>query len=169
MRRNTYVMSTPEKTKKATQESQAVAAKSSKSAKDRRAELKRHQQRQQQILLGVGAVILLVVVILAIFISSRPPEATITDDVKASFSKIPSSMTGTTLEGFPFLGAANAPVVLEEFASFACPICLQFHENYINNLTDKITAGHLKIVVIPLTNIDFNTVPATKAALCASQ
>lgn len=167
-------MSTPEKTKKSTQESQAAQKggtlpKSSKSAKDRRAEQKRRQQRNQQVLLGIGAGILLIVVVLAIFISTRPPEATITDAVKAQFGKVPADMTGTTKEGFPRLGADNAPVTLEEFASFACPVCQQFHTQYIENLTDKISAGQFKVVVIPLTQIDYNTEPATKAAICAAQ
>jgi protein-disulfide isomerase len=76
---------------------------------------------------------------------------------------------GYTEQGFPRLGSADAPVVVEEFASFACPHCRDFDENQLPDLLDEIAAGDVQFVLIPMRNIGSGAEIAAKAALCAGE
>src|SRR5579859_6071241 len=138
-------------------------------AKQRRALQRQQQQRQQQIILGILAVVFLLAVIAIVVLATRPPETTITTDLTHYQDLEAANLQGTTSDGFPYLGAANAPVMMEEFASSACPFCLRFHQDMGNNLLDEFKAGRGKFIFIPLTNIDYDTTPAASAALCAGQ
>ncbi len=140
------------------------------SAKERRALHVRQQQRQQQIILGVLAVVLLIGVIAFVVISLQPPEATIPDGVQTRYADFESQkLMGVTSEGYPFLGAATAPVTIEQFGSFSCPHCLEYHDQVFVNILDEIKAGRAKFVFIPEPSYGgFNSEPATRAALCAA-
>ncbi len=139
------------------------------SAKQRRALQRQRQQRQQQIILAILAVVFLLAVIAVIVLTTLPPDTTITTDLTHYQDFEAANLQGTTSDGFPYLGPANAPVNMEEFASFACPFCLKFHQDMGNNLLDEFKAGRAKLVFIPLINIDYDTTPAASAALCAGQ
>jgi protein-disulfide isomerase len=68
------------------------------------------------------------------------------------------------------LGAADAPVILFEFADYQCPFCRRFHENSFPELKAKyIDTGKVRYVVrdMPLTFHD-NAMPAAIATRCAS-
>src|SRR5579859_2253335 len=148
---------------------EASTAGAKMSAKQRRALQRQQQQRQQQLILGIVAVVFLLAVIAVVVLATRPPDTSITTDLTHYKDFEAASLQGTTSDGFPYLGAANAPVTMEEFASFACPFCLRFHQEMGNNLLDEFKAGRGKFIFIPLTNIDYDTTPAASAALCAGQ
>src|SRR2546423_15297380 len=102
-------MVTTEKVKK-THPNQPPSAKMS--VKERRAREAARRQRQQQILLTVVAVVLLVGVIAAVFLSTRPAEAVIPDDTATRYLDFAKNkMIGVTPDGYPYIGAENAPSV----------------------------------------------------------
>jgi protein-disulfide isomerase len=76
---------------------------------------------------------------------------------------------GITDEGFPRLGRPDAAVIVEEFSSFACPHCRTFHEEQFRDLLDKIAAGRVQFVYIPVTHIGRGAKNAAKGALCAGE
>src|SRR5258706_12054591 len=109
--------------------------------KQRQAARRQQAQRQQQMILGVLAVVLLAGVILMVFLSTRPVEAIIPDTALTRYKDFASSnLVGTTQDGFPYMGAANAPVLIEEIASFSCPFCKAYHDNTTVNILDEIKA-----------------------------
>src|SRR5205823_10962062 len=113
----------------------------------------------------------LVGVIAMVFVSTRPAEAFIPEDTPTRYKDLAAKQyIGTTPEGFPYLGAADAPSVMEEFSNFACPHCLDYHGQTFLNLLDKIQAGQLKFVYIPIVvTLGCNPEVETRVALCAAQ
>ncbi len=158
-------MATSDKAKK----SSTVSAK--QSAKERRAMQEKRRQQQQQILLAVVAGVLLIGVIVVVFVSTRPVEASIPAEAKTRYQDLAAQkMMGVTPDGYPYIGVDNAPVTMEEVASFSCSVCLDFHSSTFLNLLDEIKAGRLKFVLIPVTTTgEFNPDGATRGALCAAQ
>jgi protein-disulfide isomerase len=139
--------------------------------KQRHAARRQAAQRQQQMILGVVAVVFLVGVLLVVFLSTRPVEAVIPDSALTRYQDFANNnLVGTTPEGFPYIGAANAPVLIEEIASFSCPFCKLYHDNTTINLLDLIKAGRVKYVYIPITSIgEFQVQTLTEASVCAAQ
>jgi protein-disulfide isomerase len=76
---------------------------------------------------------------------------------------------GTTEAGFPRLGSPDAPVVVEEFSSYACPHCRTFHEEEFPDLLDEIEAGTVQFVYIPVTHIGYGAKNAAQGAMCAAE
>src|SRR5438067_1286531 len=122
---------------KVTKKSPQVSAK--QSARERRLMQEQRRQRQQQILLAVAAGVLLLGVLLVVFVSTRPVEASIPAEAKTRYQAFADQkLTGVTQDGYPYLGAENAPVTMEEISSFACPVCLNYHDATFVNLLDEI-------------------------------
>jgi protein-disulfide isomerase len=151
----------------------AVTASEKKSIKARREAERRRRQQQQALLFTVGGIVLLAVVVIAIVVSNRPADAAIPDNVASVFSEIaakPGYMTGRTADGYYFIGAENAPVTIEEFSSFSCSACLNYHASTFKNLLDKIRDGQLKFVYIPVTTTgEYISDGQTRGALCAGE
>lgn len=76
---------------------------------------------------------------------------------------------GTTSEGFPRLGSADAPVLVEEFSSYACSHCQDFHDSRMPALLDSIAAGQVQFVLIPVASVGSGADDAARAALCAGE
>jgi protein-disulfide isomerase len=76
---------------------------------------------------------------------------------------------GFTEQGFARLGSADAPVVVEELASYACPHCRDFHLERFPAMLDEIAAGQVQFVMIPVPHIGPGAKDAAEAALCAGQ
>jgi protein-disulfide isomerase len=76
---------------------------------------------------------------------------------------------GYTDQGFPRLGRADAPTVVEEFSSFACPYCRAFHDEHFVKLLSAIAAGKVQFVFIPISTIGWGAESAAKGALCAGE
>jgi len=162
-------MATSNKVKKTTASTPSVSQK--QSIKERRAAQQKRQQEQQRLILGIVAVALLVGVILVVFVSTRPVEAAIPPETVSRYKPFADAkLMGTTPEGFPYLGAADAPVLMEEVSNYACPHCATYHSETFVRLLDKIQAGNVKFVYVPLAvTLAFDPTAATKGALCASE
>ena len=67
------------------------------------------------------------------------------------------------------MGSPDAPIVVEEFSSYACPHCRDFHETIFPSLLDKIAAGQVQFVLMPVPQIGWGARSAAKAAYCAGE
>lgn len=78
---------------------------------------------------------------------------------------------GQTEEGFPSLGSPDAPVTIHEISSFDCPACKSFHDNALPTILERVAAGDVQFVYVPI----FGTggIPsgdvAARASLCAAE
>lgn len=83
------------------------------------------------------------------------------------YADLPQSRTSS---GFPVLGSPDAPVVLEDFSSFACPFCQNYHESVFAALLEYVRAGDLRIIYVPIWSSGPlpNSLNANHAALCAA-
>jgi protein-disulfide isomerase len=141
------------------------------SAKERRAAVARQRQRNQQILLGIGALVLLGGVLLVIYLNNRPVEAVVAPDSANRYQEFTQQkLMGTTADGYPFLGAETAPVVVEAFESFSCPACKSYHETMFANMIDLFKAGKAKWVHVPIvTTGSYDPTGQARGAICAMQ
>ncbi len=96
----------------------------------------------------------------------RPLDAPIPEGAGAQYAGLEQ---GVTAQGFPRLGSPDAPVLVEDFSSFACPHCREFHEGQFVALLDAIAAGEVQFVLVPVPHIGWGAREAAKAALCAGE
>jgi len=129
-----------------------------------RAEAQR-QKKQRQIVLAVGAVVAVAVVVGVVLIAVSgggsaelvQPEP-LRDDIE----------TGVTAEGHPYRGSADAPVTIEEYSDYNCPVCGEFNLGTANAIDDQLLAdGQVKYVVRPYA-LWQESLPIVEAAVCAS-
>lgn len=140
---------------------------SAKAAKIRREEREKQRRRQQQQYIVIGLVVAAVLVVGLFIISSRPADAPIPEGVTEKYDGFE---IGTTSENFPRLGAADAPVQIEEFSSFSCPGCKSFHDEVFPAILERVRAGHVAFTYVPmLTGSIENAEGAARAALCAGE
>lgn len=111
-----------------------------------------------------GLIPLGVVLAILIYYQVAPLEAPIPAGAGAAIASLPS---GITAQGFPRLGRADAPVLVEEFSSYACPHCLDFHKERFPRLLGAIAGGHVQIVFIPVPHIGPGAKTAAAALFCA--
>ncbi|MFW5748931.1 MAG: thioredoxin domain-containing protein [Chloroflexota bacterium] len=89
--------------------------------------------------------------------------------VDALYEGIPQSQTD---EGFFALGPDDAPVTVEEFASFSCSGCQIYHEATVDYLAEQAREGSVQLIYyVHFTgSIDRDSVEdANRAAFCAGQ
>jgi len=103
--------------------------------------------------------LLLVVMILGISQSIIIAQ-TDTGDIPQSFSE----------DGFPMFGDPDAPVEVIQISSYSCPPCASFTIETFPLLLDRIRAGEIRYVVIPVWNIGEtgDAFAATSGAFCAA-
>ena len=140
-----------------------------KASRTREARQRRQKQRRQNrwMILLLAIVIVAVVAVAMVVVSNQPVEAHIPpglteryDDVSRSFS----------VEGYPQLGDLNAPVTLEEYASFACPGCEALHSDSFDAILDRVRGGQVLFTYVPMqTGSIPNAQGAARAALCAGR
>ncbi len=78
---------------------------------------------------------------------------------------------GFTEDGYPFKGAPDAPVVIEEFSSYQCPYCARYvQETYPHVVANYVETGKVKYVFrdYPLEGQRQSQL-AAEAALCAGE
>ncbi|GAB4413973.1 MAG: hypothetical protein Kow00106_08960 [Anaerolineae bacterium] len=114
----------------------------------------------------VAGLLLIVIGAGALYYLLRPLDAPIPADAGSHYQSLEK---GFTEQGFPRLGRADAPVVVEEFSSYACPHCREFHEGRFVTLLDAIAAGQVQFVFIPMPDIGWGAGDAAKGALCAGE
>ena len=140
-----------------------------KRSRTREARQRRRKQRQQnKRLLALAAIVVLAVVAIAVFVvSNQPVEAFMPEDLSLRYADIQRSYSP---DGYPRLGDPDAPVTLEEYASFACPGCETLHRNSLDALLERVRDGQVLFTYVPLqTGSVPNAAGAARAALCAGQ
>jgi hypothetical protein len=134
--------------------------------RQRKAERDLARKRQQQIMLLVGIVVLAVVGLLVGILSTQAP--TQAPVISADGESAYTSLTpGTSAEGMPQLGAANAPMTIYDYSSFGCSHCMNFHNEQFQQLKTDITAGDVRFVYVPVSNAFSLT--ASGAGFCAEE
>ena len=81
-------------------------------------------------------------------------------DIQQSFSE----------EGFPMFGDPDAPVEVIQLSSYSCPPCASFTIETFPLLLDRIRAGEIRYVFVPIWNIGGmgDGFGATAGAFCAA-
>jgi len=84
------------------------------------------------------------------------------------YADIPFSISD---EGYPILGNTDAPIMIQDFSSFACPFCRMFHREVFIDLIDFFRDGDVVFTYIPIytTGSLPYSLEANVAALCASE
>lgn len=140
-----------------------------KSSRTREARQRRQKQRRQnkRVLALMGIVVVAVVAIAVVIVSNQPVEAHIPAELSARYEDIARSYSP---EGYPRLGETDAPVTVEEYASFACPGCEAFHSDSFDAVLERVRAGQVLFTYVPLQTGSVSNAPgASRAALCAGQ
>lgn len=140
-----------------------------KKSRTREARQRRQKQRRknQRLLLLVFIVAVAVVGLAVFVVSNQPVEAYIADDLSVRYEGIERS---NSPKGYPRLGNADAPVTMEEYASFACPGCESFHSDSFDAVLERVRQGQVLFTYVPLNTGSIPNAPgASRAALCAGQ
>jgi protein-disulfide isomerase len=136
--------------------------------KKRRQEIRqksRAKTRQQMIIIGVLLLVGVIAVVGATTYLGR--QVSLPEGITEAYTGLEQ---GFTAEGYPQLGLATAPIVVEDFSSFACPHCETLHENQIKSLLDSVEAGHVRIVFKPVISIGGDYAEdGARAAMCAGE
>jgi len=135
---------------------------------ERRKQRAQEQRRQRQITLAVVVAVIAVVGFILFLLARQPAEANISAETIERYAGIPQS---TTTEGYPLLGNPDAPVKVKEYSSFDCPNCRNFYEEIAPTLVDRVLAGEIAFIYVPLygTGGIQNGQSAARAALCAGE
>ena len=135
-----------------------------RAARERR---QKEQRRSRRSLWVVGIVVVAVVVLAFVVVSMQPTEAYIQEDVSAKYDGLQRSVS---TEGYPRLGDPDAPVTVDEYASFSCPGCEAFHSSSLDAILDRVRTGQILFTYVPLqTGSIPNAEGSARAALCAGQ
>lgn len=140
-----------------------------KASRTREARQRRQKQRRQNrwTILLLAIVIVAVVAVAMVVVSNQPVEAHIPADLTERYDKVSRSFS---VEGYPQLGDLNAPVTLEEYASFACPGCEALHSDSFDAVLDRVRGGQVLFTYVPMqTGSIPNAQGAARAALCAGR
>lgn len=79
---------------------------------------------------------------------------------------------GLTADGHPYMGAASAPVTLEEWSDYQCPFCRRHFQRTLPELVERyVRPGQVKIVFrdFPIDSLHPASGTAHAAALCAGK
>ncbi len=115
----------------------------------------------------IGAVVALVLGLGAfLYYQLSPLEAPIPPNAGALYADLPQSVTE---DGFSRLGKPDAPILIEEFSSYACPHCRDFHETIFPEIVDEIANGDVQFVLIPVPKIGAGAGDAARAFFCARE
>jgi protein-disulfide isomerase len=89
----------------------------------------------------------------------------------AALARYEGLETTRSQDGYPVLGDPSAPVQVAVYTSFDCPACRIFHEEYQDDLIERVRAGDVALILVPLygTGSIANGQGAARAALCAAE
>lgn len=128
--------------------------KGTKTAQDRRARLEAAQRQQaaarrkRTLVLSAVAAVVVVAAVVGIVLG-------VTQGSKASKGGTPTAATGPS-GGIVVAGKADAPVTLDLYEDFACPVCKAFEGTAGQTIQQAIDAGTVKEVFHPLTFVSEN-------------
>jgi protein-disulfide isomerase len=124
------------------------------------------RRRQRQIawaVAGVVAVAAIVVVILIAISGNQAAEPVTVDPLRDDLE------TGVTDQGYPFRGAADAPVTIVEYSDYNCPVCGEFNLTTASAIDDELLLdGEVNFQVVPFALWD-GSIPVVEAAVCATE
>ena len=140
-----------------------------KTSRTREARQRRQQQRRRNkrglVLLAIAIVAVVAVAIL--IVSNQPVDVFIPPDLQDRYEGIARSFS---TDGYPQLGDQDAPVTVDEFASFACPGCEALHSDSFDAILERVRSGQILFSYVPLqTGSIPNASGAARAALCAGK
>lgn len=143
-------------------------AKAKKSRTRQARQRRQKQRRQNRRLLLVAAVVIVAVLAAAVLIvSNQPVEVFVPQGLENRYKDMPRSLS---VDGYPQLGSQDAPVTVEEYASFSCPGCQAFHSEALDDILERVRRGQVLFTYVPLqTGSVPNASGAARAALCAGQ
>jgi protein-disulfide isomerase len=137
---------------------------SSASRRKRRARRQQRRARAWQWGLVVGVVVIAGAVGIAVQASRSK-----TENAKVVVPKAAMGPQGSVIEG-----KASAPVLLEEYGDFQCPVCKEFHDVMNATIQRLVAAGTIRFAFHPLNVIDSHSSGSTEsvrsaaASLCAN-
>ncbi len=121
----------------------------------------RQARRRNWTIAGLVAVVALVVLALFALTGSDEIKLTETEPLRDDVEM------GLTEEGYPYRGAADAPVTIVEFSDYKCSHCRDFALEAAPVIDDEFVAsGQVKYVVQPFALWE-SSVPIVEAAACA--
>lgn len=143
-------------------------AKAKKSRTRQARQRRQKQRRQNRRLLLVAAVVIVAVLAAAVLVvSNQPVDALVPPGLENRYKDMPRSLS---LDGYPQLGSQDAPVTVEEYASFSCPGCQAFHSEAFDDILERVRRGQVLFTYVPLQTGSVPNAPgAARAALCAGQ
>ncbi|HEX6346480.1 DsbA family protein [Umezawaea sp.] len=123
------------------------------------------------VIAGVVVVAVLAAVVVGAVIFSGKEEAAQTRGtgipvVSAGLSGVPAVLEERT--GTVVLGKAGAPVVVDVYEDFLCPICGTFEEQYDEQIDEALTSGKIKVRYHVVNLLDAQSKPAGYSLLSAS-
>ncbi len=138
-------------------------SKAAERRQERQAEKRKQRLTSLALILIAAAILLLVLIVLA----TRPADAPIPDGTLTRYEDISQSRTD---DGYARLGDHEAPVVVELYSSPACPSCKVFHDEAMDELIERVKAGGIQLIFVPLTTGSItNASGATRAMICATE
>lgn len=130
------------------------------------AQLARAGWRRPPLWVVIIVVATLLALAAAAYLLLRPLEGPVPDGVEVHYAGLER---GYTEQGFARLGSPDAPTLIEDFSSYACPHCRTFHVEQFEDLLDEIAAGQVQFVMIPIPHIGSGARNAARGALCAGE
>lgn len=115
---------------------------------------------------GVAIVVVLAVVVgIGLWLQNRnkPADLPVAIPVATAGPEYPVAAQGDTIVA----GSSQAPVTIEVFEDFLCPICGQFEKLYHQRLAQAATDGKAKVVYHPVAILDKLSTPAGYSTLAA--
>lgn len=127
------------------------------------AQRRKRQQRITWGVVGVVAVAALVVVVLIAISGSESAELVQVEPLRDDIE------TGTTAEGYPYRGRADAPVTIVEYSDYNCPHCGEFSTSTAALIDDQLlSTGQVRYIVQPYA-LWPESIPVVEAAICARE
>ena len=140
-----------------------------KKSRTRQARQRRQKQRRQnrRLLLLAAVVIIAVLAAAVLVVSNQPVDVFVPQGLENRYKDMPRSLS---VDGYPQLGSQDAPVTIEEYASFSCPGCQAFHSEAFDDILERVRRGQVLFTYVPMqTGSVPNASGAARAALCAGQ
>jgi protein-disulfide isomerase len=106
----------------------------------------------------------------AIPVAAAPENTETKPDDSAGKIEIPKDITryDVSREDLPFLGSADAPILLVEFSDYQCPYCKRWHDEVLSRLVAEY-GDKIKFVYRNLPVIRANSADAAQASYCADE
>ncbi|MDX2159735.1 MAG: thioredoxin domain-containing protein [bacterium] len=146
----------------------SLSAVGRKRAEERMKEREQQRRRQQAATIIIVAAVAVSVILLAIILRNAPADAPIPESAAARYDGLEATRN---LDGFPELGDPDSPVQVTLYSSFDCTACASFHDATAAGLVERVRAGAISLVYVPIfgTGTVTNGRGAAAAAICLSE